>query len=137
MTRTASTAIKSAIVAITVALSAIAAPAYAGGYISFDVQPRNAEEAAAMRAGLGIYAIANGIKNGSIKQKGFGNVAGLLQNGSGNLGIVHQQGNGHNGTLVQNGNGNSYGLFQFGKNSDGHVVQNGNGGTGATFQWGW
>ncbi len=114
-----------------------AAPAAAGGSVSISLAPANAKQDRAMRAGLGIYALYNGIKNGGIRQKGVNNSAGLAQSGSGNLGVVHQKGNGHNGTLQQNGNGNSHGLFQFGRNTNGHVVQNGNGGTGATFQFGW
>ena len=133
MTRT--TALKAAIVATMI--GTVASPAFAGGQISISVAPGSADQEQAMRLGLGIYALANGFKNGGIKQKGFGNVAGLLQNGGGNLGVVHQQGNGHNGTVEQNGNGNAYGLFQFGNNAEGHVDQNGNGGTGATFQLGW
>lgn len=129
--------LKAALVAATLGTAAVATPAAAGGQISFNLQPGNAKQEHAMRAGLGIYAIAKGIKNGSIKQTGNGNSAGLQQYGQGNLGIVHQKGNGHNGTLSQNGNGNSYGLFQFGKNTNGHVSQTGNGNAGATFQFGW
>jgi len=116
---------------------ALAAPAQAGGSLSITLAPKNAKQQRAMQAGLAIYAISQGIKGGSIKQKGVGNMAGLLQNGHGNLGIVHQEGKGHNGTVQQNGNGNSYGLFQFGKKTNGHVAQNGNGNSGATFQFGW
>lgn len=136
MNRFASTALKSAFVATLLAASSFAAPAQAGGFLSVSLQPRNADEERAMRAGLAIYSIVNGVKSGSIKQIGSGNSAGLAQNGTGNLGVVHQNGSGHNGTLTQNGNGNAHGLFQFGKNTNGHVVQNG-GGTGATVQWGW
>jgi len=114
----------------------LAAPALAG-QISIDLVPANAEQAQAMRVGLGMYALANGFSNGGIRQNGFGNMAGLAQNGSGNLGVVHQEGDGHVGTLAQNGNGNAYGLFQFGRSTQGHVQQNGTGGTGATFQFGW
>ena len=115
----------------------VAAPAHAGGQVSFDFKPANAEQDQAMRMGLGLYALTQGIKNGGIKQLGNGNMDGLAQNGSGNLGIVHQEGDGHNGTLTQNGNNNACGLFQFGKNTDGHVTQNGDGGTCATVQVGW
>jgi hypothetical protein len=125
------------LVAGMLASTATIAPAQAGGSISITVAPKNADEEKLMKAGLAIYAISQGIKNGSIKQNGSGNMAGLLQNGHGNLGVVHQEGSGHNGTLQQNGNHNSYGLFQFGKNTNGHVVQNGNGGAGTTFQFGW
>lgn len=148
MTRTASSAkptfksplrstFKAALVAAALGTATLAAPAHAGGSVSFTVAPTSADEAQAMRAGLAIYSIVNGFKGGSgIKQAGFGNAAGLAQNGGGNLGIVHQQGSGHNGTLAQNGNGNAHGLFQFGKNTNGHVAQNGNGQTGATFVFG-
>lgn len=136
MTITARKALATALTALVVSTAALAAPAHAGS-VSINLQPRNADEDRAMRAGLGIYALVNAVQNGSIRQIGSGNSAGLAQNGSGNLGIVHQEGNGHSGTLAQNGNGNSYGLFQFGRNTSKHVTQNGNGGTGATFQFGW
>lgn len=120
------------------ASAALTAPAQAGGSISFSVNPRNADEERALRAGLAIYSIVNSVKGGaSIKQIGSGNAAGVAQHGKGNLGVVHQEGKGHNGTVTQNGNGNAYGLFQFGKNANGHASQNGNGRTGATFQFGW
>lgn len=129
---------KMMIAALATAMLGTAAPsAFAGGSVSVSLQPTTAEQEQAMRMGLGFYALANGFKNGGIKQNGFGNAAGLLQNGSSNLGVVHQEGDGHVGTLQQNGNGNAYGLFQFGKNTEGHVAQNGDGGTGATFQFGW
>lgn len=119
------------------AMLAMAAPAYAGGSISVSVQPRNADEAHAMRTGMLIYTIVNDARGGGlIRQNGSGNAAGLAQYGSGNLGIVHQEGSGHTGTLTQNGDGNAHALFQFGNNTSGHVAQNG-GDTGATFQFGW
>lgn len=124
------------LVAATFGTAAMTVPASAGGQISITVLPGNAKHEQAMRAGLGIYAIAQGVKNGSIKQHGHNNSAGLKQFGQGNLGIVHQEGKGHNGTLTQNGNNNAHGLFQFGKNTNGHVNQHG-GQTGATFQFGW
>lgn len=129
-------ALATALTALAVSTAALAAPAHAGS-VSFNLQPRNADEHRVMRAGLGIYALVNAVQSGSIRQIGSGNSAGLAQNGSGNLGIVHQEGQGHSGTLAQNGNGNSYGLFQFGRNTSSNVTQNGNGGTGATFQFGW
>lgn len=129
------TTIASVLVAASLGLAA--APAAAGGQVSINIVPQNAQDEQALRTGLVIYSIVNGIKNGGIKQKGNGNMAGLAQNGSGNLGIVHQEGDGHNGTLQQNGNGNACGLFQFGKNTSGHVSQNGDGGTCATLQFGW
>ncbi|WP_011580266.1 MULTISPECIES: hypothetical protein [Chelativorans] len=113
------------------------APAHAGGSVSLSYQPTNPHDAHMLQTGLRLYALAEGIKSGRIKQKGFGNAAGLAQNGRGNLGIVHQEGRGHEGTVTQNGDGNAYGLFQFGRGTSGHVVQNGNYQSGATFQYGW
>ncbi|MFC6486374.1 curlin [Nitratireductor sp. GCM10026969] len=113
------------------------APAYAGGSVSLSFQPVNPPDAHMLQTGLRLYALAEGIKSGRIKQKGFGNVAGLAQNGRGNLGIVHQEGGGHEGTIRQNGDGNAYGLFQFGRGTSGRVVQNGDHQAGATFQYGW
>ena len=98
MTRTRLTALAAA-AAIAAGTLAPLAPAHAGGSVSISIAPGSADAEHAMRAGLGLFAIANGIKNGSITQNGIGNAAGLIQNGSGNLGIVHQEGNGHEGTL--------------------------------------
>ncbi|MCT7374855.1 curlin [Chelativorans salis] len=123
--------------AATIAAGLATAPAFAGGSVSLSYIPSDPGQAQALQTGLGLYALAKGIKSGSIKQKGFGNAAGLLQNGQGNLGIIHQKGNGHTGTVQQNGNGNTYGLFQFGKNTQAHAVQNGHGQAGAIVQLGW
>ena len=135
MTRTKT--LIAAALATAIGSAAFAAPASAGGSISFNIAPKNAKEEQAMKTGLAIYGIVTAVKGGSIKQLGNNNAAGLAQFGSGNFGVVHQEGSGHNGTLTQNGNGNSYGVFQFGKNTNAHAVQNGNGGTGATFAFGW
>jgi hypothetical protein len=136
MTRTTKTLIAT-VVAATIGTAVLATPASAGGSISINIAPKNAKEEQAIKTGLAIYGIVNAVQNGSIKQLGTNNAAGLAQLGSGNFGVVHQEGSGHNGTLVQNGNDNAYGIFQFGKNTDAHVAQNGNGGTGATFSFGW
>lgn len=136
MTKTPNT-LAAAFVALSIGIAGLVTPAAAGGSVSISVAPANAKQEKAMRAGLGLYALYNGIRNGGIRQRGTGNSAGLSQNGTGNLGIVHQEGRGHDGTLQQNGNGNSYGLFQFGRNTSGHVAQSGTGGTGATIQFGW
>ena len=122
-----------ALVAASLGTAAVVTPAAAGGSLSISLAPASQDQAHALRTGLTIYALATGIRNGSIRQFG----GGLAQNGSGNLGIVHQEGHGHNGTIQQNGNGNAYGLFQFGRNTSGNVVQNGDGNAGATFQFGW
>lgn len=126
-----------AALALTAASTALpAAPAHAGGSVSISIAPGSGDAHRAIRAGLGIYALAKGIKSGSISQNGLGNAAGLIQNGAGNLGIIHQDGNGHTGTLTQTGGGNSHGLFQFGNGTTGHIRQSG-GRSGATFQFGW
>jgi hypothetical protein len=125
------------IVAATIATTALIAPAAAGGSISFSVAPQNQEEADLMRAGMQIYSLIKGAKNGHINQHGYNNSAGLGQYGYGNTGIVHQEGSGHSGTVQQHGNDNAYGLFQFGKNTSADVSQHGHGQTGATFQFGW
>lgn len=120
----------------TLGLTSLTAPAQASGQISIGINPANTEQARAMQMGLGIYALVNGIQNGSINQRGSNNAAGLLQDGRGNLGIVHQEGRGHNGTVEQYGNGNSYGLFQFGTGTNAHVQQNGHqSGLGFVFGW--
>lgn len=136
MTKSLNT-LAAAFVAVSIGTAGLVTPAAAGGSVSISVAPANAKQEKAIRAGLGLYALYNGIRNGGIRQKGTGNAAGLGQTGTGNLGVIHQDGRGHEGTLQQNGNGNSHGLFQFGRNTSGHVAQTGNGGTGATFQFGW
>ena len=124
--------------AATIATASFVTPAAAGGSFSISIAPQNADEANAMRAGMQIYSLFNGIKNGGgIKQNGYNNSAGLGQYGGGNTGIVHQEGSGHSGTVQQHGNDNAYGLFQFGKNTSADVSQYGHGQTGATFQFGW
>ena len=135
--------IRSALIALLATASilagsaALTAPALAGGSISFGYAPTDHDEAQALATGMQLYSLFNGLKNGSIQQNGFGNMAGVAQNGSGNTGIIVQDGNGHNGTIEQNGNNNACGLFQFGENTDGHCIQNGDGQAAATVQFGW
>lgn len=136
MTHTTLKTLMASLVTATIASATLVTPADAGS-ISINLEPKNAKQEQAMRAGLTIYAIVNAVENGSIKQLGNGNSAGLAQLGSGNLGIIHQEGDNHNGTLVQDGNGNACGLFQFGKGTNADVVQSGNGKTCATFAFGW
>ena len=115
----------------------VAAPAMAGGTISFEVNPTNADEANAIRAGLTLYQVVQDVQaNGQITQNGLNNLAALGQSGSGNVGVIRQEGNDHDATLVQNGNGNAYGIFQVGNGASGNVNQTGNGGTGLLFQIG-
>ena len=124
--------------AITLAAPAtFATPAAADGQVSWTFAPTDRQTTGAVEAGLRIYSLYNGLKDGSIRQKGEGNNAGLAQRGRGNVGLVQQRGNGHSGTLEQNGDGNAYGLFQFGRGAHDAVVQSGNGNSGATFTYGW
>jgi len=137
MTRNIFTSAKAALVAIFIGTAGLTAPAMAGGQISIGITPTDPDQANAMRVGLGIYSLVQGMKQGGgISQNGNGNAAGLVQNGFGNTGVVHQEGNGHTGTVEQNGHNNACGLFQFGENTDGKCVQNGNGQTGITAQFG-
>jgi hypothetical protein len=137
MTMTLNT-LKASLVAATLAIAPMTVPAEAGGSVSVSIVPQSQKDAQALRTGMQLYSLFNGIKGGaSIKQLGINNIAGIGQNGGGNFGVVHQEGNGHAGTLQQNGNNNAYGIFQFGKNTNSNVVQNGNGDVGATFQFGW
>lgn len=123
------------IIALVAAAGTMATPSIAG-QVSINFAPANANQQQMMQAGLGLYALVNGIQNGSISQKGLNNVAGLMQGGGNNLGIVHQDGNGHNGSLTQQNGNNSYGLFQFGSGTNAHVNQYG-GQTGLGFVFGW
>ena len=120
---------RSFIALTTAATIALAAPAAsAGGSISFTFNASNADEANAIRTGLVLYQVANDIQaNGHISQNGMNNIAGLVQGGSGNVGIIHQEGDNHHGTLGQYGNDNSCGLFQFGEGTHADVEQHGDG----------
>lgn len=117
-------------------LCLLASPVLAGGQVGVTLDPGSPEGDVALRTGLLVYGLANGMTgNGHIQQNGNGNAGGLLQGGAGNLGIVHQDGDGHQGTLQQDGGGNAHGLFQFGRGADGHVSQSG-GESGLTLQYG-
>lgn len=124
---------------IAAALSgAFAAPAAAGGSVSWNFVPQNRQEEQVVRNGLVLYQYINQAKgNAVVNQKGRNNNAGLSQNGKGNLGVIHQDGKGHNATLDQKGRNNAYGIFQYGKKTDAAVTQRGNGNAGMLFQWGW
>ncbi len=130
--------LRKTLTAATLALATLAAPmAMAGGSVSFEINPANADEANAIRLGLALYGIAQAA-NGSahVHQQGNGNGAGIAQSGGGNYGVVHQEGNGHTGTLAQNGC-DSYGIFQFGQNTNANVAQGNGCQTGMLIQYGW
>jgi len=123
--------------AATLALATLAAPmASAGGSISFEVNPTNADEANAIRLGLALYGIAQAADGSAhVHQAGNGNGAGIGQSGYGNQGVVHQEGNGHYGTLSQNGC-DAYGIFQFGNAANANVAQGAGCQTGLLIQFG-
>ena len=138
MTRKTLKTLAAGLLAAAIGSASLAAPAAAGGFLSFSFAPANAEDAQALRTGLQLYSLFNGARQGgSIRQNGNGNEAGIAQNGRGNFGVVHQEGDGHSATLRQNGDRHSYGLFQFGRSADAQVVQDGYGESGVTFQFGW
>ena len=129
--------IRKTLTAAALAITTLAAPAaFAGGSVSFEVNPTNADEANAIRLGLAIYQIANGADPAHVYQNGNGNAAGIGQSGGGNTRVVHQEGNGHHGTLAQNGC-DSYGIFQFGEGTNANVAQGNGCNTGLLFQFGW
>jgi len=130
--------IRTTLTAAALALTTLAAPmASAGGSVSFEVNPSNADEANAIRLGLAIYQIARAAEGDAhVYQNGNGNGAGIGQSGGYNQGIVHQEGNGHHGTLAQNGC-DSYGIFQFGEGTNANVAQGNGCQTGMLFQFGW
>jgi len=130
--------IRKTLTAATIAIATLAAPmAIAGGSVSFELNPSNADEANAIRLGLAIYQIAQAAEgNAHVYQNGNGNGAGIGQSGGYNTGVVHQEGNGHHGTLAQNGC-DSYGIFQFGEGTNANVAQGNGCQTGLLFQFGW
>ena len=122
---------------ILAATTALAAPASAGGTITFGFTAQNADEANAIRTGLTLYQVFNDVHaNGHISQNGLNNLAALGQSGHGHVGIIHQEGNNHEGSISQSGSNNSCGLFQFGNGASGHVNQSGHGEACLIFQAG-
>ncbi|WFS25454.1 curlin [Rhizobium rhododendri] len=137
MTRNVIKILTVALLAGSIGQVALSVPAYAGGQISFNLAPDNAEDSGLFSTGLRVYTLFRGLKGADIRQLGRGNVAGIAQAGRGNLGFIQQHGNGHSATLRQNGDNNAYGIFQYGRNARTDVVQDGNNGSGATFSYGW
>ncbi len=129
---------KRIVLSTALALAALsAAPAHAGGSISFEITPSNAQEERDMRIGLGLVSLAlalNGQAN--VAQNGSGNGAGIAQQGGDDFGLIVQDGNNNTGTLAQGAGSNAYGIFQFGEGNDAAVAQSG-GGTGILVQFGW
>jgi hypothetical protein len=120
-------------------ISSIALPATAGGTLSFTLNPANQQEGDAMRAGLALYQIVQGVESGAfVHQDGSLNGAAIAQvAGGGSVGVIHQDGNGHNAILDQQGHNQAHGIFQFGDGANAQVVQSSDHDTGLTFQFGW
>ena len=115
-----------------------AMPAAANGTLSFTLNAGNQQEADAIRAGLTLYQIVQGVDSGAfVHQDGSVNGAAIAQvAGGGSVGVIHQDGNGHGATLDQQGHGQAHGIFQFGNGANADVVQTANGQAGLTFQFG-
>ncbi|SFP76008.1 hypothetical protein [Tranquillimonas alkanivorans] len=124
--------------AATLALSlGFAAPAAAGGSVTFNFAPRG-DGARTLGALLSAYALTKDLENeAEVRQRGEDNTAGTRQRGRGNRALIEQDGAGHEGSISQTGNGNLYGLFQKGRGTTAHVKQRGDGRAGLTFQYGW
>ena len=136
--QTALTKTLTVVVLASLAVPAIeAAPAHAGGSISYTLAPSAEDGGDILSTGIRLYSLYRGLKNGEIRQKGDGNAAGLYQNGSGNVGFIRQKGQGHSATLEQTGEDNAYGIFQFGRGTHTDVRQRGYGEGGLTFSYGW
>ncbi|EJZ18955.1 hypothetical protein RCCGEPOP_22812 [Rhizobium sp. Pop5] len=137
MTRNVLKTLTVTLLAGSLGLVALSAPAFAGGRISINLAPGNVEDADLFSTGLRVYSLYRGLKDADIRQLGRGNAAGIAQAGRSNLGFIRQRGNGHSATLRQNGNNNAYGIFEYGRNTETDVVQDGDNGSGATFSYGW
>lgn len=130
------TKILSLLLAATLGLATLSAPAAAGGF-SITLSPKG-KEAKAISTGLQLYSLAQSFKNSAkVSQKGVGNGAAISQNGSGNVASVFQKGKNNTATATQNGNNNLLGIFQFGKGNATSVTQTGNGKVGLVFQGRW
>ena len=113
-------------------------PAEAGGMVSLQLNPRNADEARALRLGLAAFAVHQDIRsNGHVTQRGIDNAAGIAQRGRGHQAIIHQDGCNHDASIDQRGRNHAHGVFQFGCNTSTHVRQRGQSQTGVTIQYGW
>ncbi len=116
----------------------LAAPASAGGQISFGFYASNRQETNAVQTALALYSLSRDVDgSAAIFQNGHGNAAALGQFGHGNFGVIEQNGNNHDAALSQSGHGNSFGIFQSGVGTSAQVNQNGNQGAGLLFQYGW
>lgn len=111
-------------------------PAYAGGSVSFTLNPSRDQGGDLLSTGIRLYSMYRGLKQGEIRQDGSHNEAGVAQNGRDNVGFIRQRGSDHSATLRQNGDDNAYGIFQYGRGAATDVEQHGHE-SGLTFSYGW
>ena len=129
--------VAAALIAAAPAMAPAPAEAHSGA-ISLHLNPRSANEARALRAGLALFAVHQDIRsNGHVTQRGVNNAAAIAQRGQGSRAIVHQEGCNHDASIDQRGRNHAHGVFQFGCNTSAHVAQRGRGQTGVTIQYGW
>lgn len=131
------TSILAATLAGTMAAFSLQTPAYAGGSVSFTLNPSHDQGGDLLSTGIRLYFMYRGLKNGEIRQDGSDNAAGIAQGGRDNVGFIRQRGSDHSATLRQNGDENAYGIFQYGHGAHTDVEQNGYGEGGLTFSYGW
>jgi len=127
--------LSAALLAATVGLSGIAAPApaEAGGF-SVYISPKS--EKGQKKLSRGLRAFSH-IQRHTDVFGGDNNSASVNQYGSGNHTGVYQRGNNHDARASQYGNDNTLGVFQFGEGTSADVNQYGNGRSGVLFQGGW
>ncbi len=122
------------VLAVLLVLVPIAAPAET---LTTTWTPRTEAQTDALRAGLALHALREGVRNGAtVRQRGRDNLAALRQSGSGNRAGIYQRGAGHSAILDQTGAGNAHVILQAGRNAEAQVSQRG-GEFGVTVQLGY
>ena len=80
--------------------------------LSYTWSPRSPREAQALRAGLALHSLRDGLRSGgTVLQWGRNNRAALSQSGTGQFGAILQRGNGHSARLDQSGDGNAHAIL--------------------------
>lgn len=103
------------------ASTALAAPAMAGGTITFGYSAKNQDEANLMRLGMAIYTLGKDHHdNGQITEGGVRNAVDWV-NPNTNTAYTEQNGNNHNGSMTMNGGGTKCALIQHGNGANNHV----------------
>ncbi len=97
---------KTTFTALALAVStAFAAPAMAGGTITFGYSAKTQDEANFMRAGMAIYTLAKDHHDNGRITEGAANTAIGIVTSNGNHAILDQQGNNHEAGMVMGNNG--------------------------------